>query len=57
MMNLEYVKNKVAEMSRTGDEAMMDELAFCWLEDMAKDYGDNGQIARDLLLVVRRLLD
>lgn len=55
-MNLEYVKNKVAEMSRTGDEAMMDELAFCWLEDLAKDYGDNGRIARDLLLVVRRLL-
>lgn len=56
MNMLKDMKYQVSELRPT-DEAGMDELAFRWLENHARDCGRDGKIALKLLRIVRELLE
>lgn len=55
-ISLNYVKQMVESFEEC-DVKQMDELAFAWIEQMLEDYGKDGQIAIELLAIIKKLAE
>lgn len=51
-MNIDKFKKQVADASECEE---VDELCFKWLAHMSSDFGRDGEIAKELLNIVKKL--
>ena len=56
-MNIEDFARKAQAASDEGDAMQIDSLCWRWLNDLADDSGTDGDIAKELMALARRVLD